>query len=356
MQAPPGHHVARRGAIGAGALALVLAVAAFVALAPPERSSAATHGSTATGQAHSQMLSWVPVASPSSIAAAEVLIPPDPFTTRAMRRFLARRSGNITAAVYDVAANTTFLYHPGDREQTASIIKVNILALLLSQAQARHEPLDSDDQATATGMIEESDNDDATDLWDEEGGSASVAAFDARLQMTQTTPNYAWGLTETTPRDQLRLLRHIALPNTVLRYDYRQSELYLMEHVIGEDYWGITAGPARGVTVAVKNGWLPVANGWQINSIGMVHGDHRFYLIAVMTNANPDEGYGIDTIEGISQIVWGYLRERQAPSGSSGPSGVSGVSGVSGASGASGVSGASGTTGPTASIGAKRGT
>jgi len=48
----------------------------------------------------------------------------------------------------------------------------------------------------------------------------------------------------------------------------------------------------------VKNGWLPVAGGWQINSIGMVRGDHRAYLIAVMTNENPDEGYGIDTIEG----------------------------------------------------------
>jgi len=37
----------------------------------------------------------------------------------------------------------------------------------------------------------------------------------------------------------------------------------------------------------------------------MVRGDHRAYLIAVMTNENPDEGYGIDTIEGISRIGLG---------------------------------------------------
>jgi hypothetical protein len=257
-----------------------------------------------------------------------------------MRRFLRTRSGNVTAGVYNVATGTTFLCHPGDREQTASIVKANILALLLAQAQARHEPLDGDDAAVAAGMIEESDNDDATDLWDDEGGAPAVAAFDARLHMTQTTPNYAWGLTETTPRDQLRLLRHIALTNRILRYAYRESELYLMEHVISEDYWGITAGPTH-ATVAVKNGWLPLAGGWQINSIGMVRGDHRFYLIAVMTNENPDEAYGIDTIEGISRIVWADLRQRREGEGSTGPSGTSGLSGVTGVSGPTGATGAS---------------
>jgi hypothetical protein len=30
-------------------------------------------------------------------------------------------------------------------------------------------------------------------------------------------------------------------------------------------------------------------------------------LIAVMTNGNPTEGYGIRTISGISQIIWREL-------------------------------------------------
>jgi hypothetical protein len=284
---------------------------------------------------------WVPVAAPSSIAA---LVPSDPFATAAMHSWVHSRGGNIAAAVYDVDANTTFLYHPGLREQTASIIKVNILALLLDQAQRSGHPLSAGNIATATGMIEISDNDDATTLWDEEGGAPAVAAFDRRLDMTQTTPNVAWGLTTTDPRDQLRLLEHIALPNDVLHYDYRQTELYLMEHVSSEDYWGITAGPGPGVRVAVKNGWLPVGNGWQINSVGMVRGHHRFYLIAVMTNGNPSEGYGIDTIEGISRIVYADLTNHPAP-----PSGVTGVSGVSGGTGTTEATGPSSSTGVTGS-------
>ena len=227
-----------------------------------------------------------------------------------MRRFLAQRAGNITAAVYDVSTNTTFLFHPGDREQTASIVKADILATLLAQAQAQGTTLDADERAVATGMIEESDNDDATTLWDDEGGPGAVAAFDARIGMTQTTPNLAWGLTETTPRDQLRLLRHIALTNDVLHYQSRAYELYLMEHVISFDYWGVSAGPSRGTTVALKNGWLPLNDDntdWQINSEGWVSGGGRDYLISVLSTGNPTEQYGIDTINELSTLVWTAL-------------------------------------------------
>jgi Beta-lactamase enzyme family len=262
-----------------------------------------------------------------------VLTPRDPFKLASMRRLLAGRAGNITAGVFDVNSGATWIYHRDDREQTASIVKVDILATLLAKRQAEDEHLSPGEESVATGMIEASDNDDATTLWDDEGGPAAVAAFDARLQMTQTTPNGAWGLTETDPRDQLRLLEHIALPNRILHAAARDYELYLMRHVISADYWGITAGPRPGVSVAVKNGWLPVPGGWQINSIGAIHGEHRHYLIAVMTNGNADEGYGIDTIEAISRIVWDDMRRRTAPpSGASGPSGVSGATGASGAS------------------------
>jgi hypothetical protein len=65
---------------------------------------------------------------------------------------------------------------------------------------------------------------------------------------------------------------------------------------------------APGVTVAIKNGWLPLdAGGWQINSIGYIDGDGRDYLIAVLTNGNSTEAQGIDTIEGLSKIIWQAL-------------------------------------------------
>ena len=246
----------------------------------------------------------------------------DPFATAAMRTVLRQRRGNITAALYNVNTGDTFLYHPGDREQTASIMKVDLLATLLHDAEEHHESLSGEDQYLAAGMIEESDNEDATDLWFDAGGDRAITAFYRSVGMTQTTPNANgyWGETLTTARDQIRLLRVIALPNDHLHYNWRDSELYLMTHVAPFERWGVSSGPPPDVSVALKNGWVPIiGDDWQVNSIGAIDGDGRDYLLAVLTSGNVGENYGIDTIEGISRIVWSSLR----PRGSTGTTGAS---------------------------------
>jgi hypothetical protein len=94
-----------------------------------------------------------------------------------------------------------------------------------------------------------------------------------------------------------------------------------MENITPWEDWGVSAGPPAAVTVALKNGWVPiVGDDWQVNSIGMVHGDGRHYLIALLTNHDNGEQYGIATIEHISRIVWRTLGRNDAkqPSGASG--------------------------------------
>jgi hypothetical protein len=80
-----------------------------------------------------------------------------------------------------------------------------------------------------------------------------------------------------------------------------------MRNIIPSDNWGVSEGLGARAVVALKNGWLPVAAGWQVNSIGEVRGAGRHYLIAVMTNQDPTEAYGIDTIARISAAVWHAL-------------------------------------------------
>jgi len=233
-----------------------------------------------------------------------------PFASLAMRRFLAARHGNITAAVDDLTTGQEFVYRAGVREETASIIKASILATLLHRVQRDGRSLTASERATARGMIEASDNNDATRLWNEDDGSAGVGGFLRAAGLTQTTfagPGL-WGLTRTTPTDQVRLLRTLVLPNRLLRPASQSYELGLMSHVIPMDRWGVSGGVPAGVPVALKNGWLPQPRtAWQINSIGVVRGRGELYLIAVMTNGNPTEGYGISTISGISQIIWRAL-------------------------------------------------
>jgi beta-lactamase class A len=249
--------------------------------------------------------------------------PSNPFATRAMRAYLDQRHGNIAAAVYDVATGATYLYRPDDREQTGSIVKVDMLATLLHEEQAEGEGLSYGEEVTATGMIEQSDNDDANDLWAAVGGASAVGAFDRSIGMTRTHPNTEgyWGETSTTARDQLQLLRYVFLRNEVLHAPARDYVRYLMENITPWEDWGVSAGPPAAVTVALKNGWVPiVGDDWQVNSIGMVHGDGRHYLIALLTNHDNGEQYGIATIEHISRIVWRTLGRNDAkqPSGASG--------------------------------------
>jgi hypothetical protein len=78
--------------------------------------------------------------------------------------------------------------------------------------------------------------------------------------------------------------------------------------VIPFDRWGVCAGAPAGVTVALKNGWVPIVDDdWQINSIGYVNGQGRDYVVAILTNGNLTEGYRITTIEGMSRLIWSRL-------------------------------------------------
>jgi hypothetical protein len=251
----------------------------------------------------------IPATARPPASAKHATAPGGPFVTASMRAFLATRSGDITAAAYNVETGRLFLYRPGVHGDDASIAKVDILATALYEAQEDHTTLSATQQELATAAIEESDNDAAEDLWQDDGDNAGIAAFNAKVGMTQTIldPEGAWGLYESTARDQIRLLEHVALPNRVLSYASRSYELGLMHDIEAAQDWGVSSGVLAPATVALKNGWLPVGEGWEINSIGFISGRFRDYLLAVLTSDDPDMAYGVDTIEGISALVWKYF-------------------------------------------------
>jgi hypothetical protein len=82
-----------------------------------------------------------------------------------------------------------------------------------------------------------------------------------------------------------------------------------MENITSSESWGINGGVPSGVTVALKNGWLPLTGetNWQVNSVGWIDGDGRDYILAVLTMGNPTEQYGIETINNISTLLWNQL-------------------------------------------------
>lgn len=223
---------------------------------------------------------------------------------------LAGRRSTVSVAVRDERTGATWTLHPTVHYDTASIVKVQVLVTLLRRAADSHRALTASERADATRMIRYSDNDATTRLWWHVGAGPGVSAVITRLGLRSTTPGPGgyWGLTQTTAGDQALLLRAVAHGHPALAGTDPTFARSLLGSVTPSQHWGVSAGVPSGVTVQLKNGWLPRAtHGWRINSVGHVQGQGRDYEIAVLSMDNATMGYGVTTVEGVSRAVWATL-------------------------------------------------
>ena len=304
-----------RWAIAGVAVTLTAALVLFLAL----RGFGGTHPPAAAGRGAAG-LGEMP---PSPATGSGQAVPArhaDPLSGAAAS-YAADRSGSVLAAVYDVSTGQSWRLGDGPPQAEASVVKLDILEALL--AKQAGTALSAGDQSLSQSMIEDSDNDAATSLWDEAGGATGIGAYNDSAGLSGTTPSACvtcagfawpgWGLTTTVPQDQLSLLRQLIAPGPrpLLSDAQRGYALSLMENVAPGQRWGVTGGVPAGVRVALKNGWLPLNDAntdWQINSVGWISGDGRDYLVAVLTTGNPTEQYGIDTINALSSRIWTAMR------------------------------------------------
>jgi beta-lactamase class A len=245
----------------------------------------------------------------------------DPFGTAAAS-YLSGRAGTVLAAVYDIGTGRTWNLGHGGPQAEASVVKLDILETLLAErGQGGGTGLSAGDRSLAEQMIEDSDNTAATSLWYAAGGPAKIGAFNARAGLTRTVPSSCvvcpgfawpgWGLTTTTADDQISLLKQLVTSGSLLSGADRDYALSLMEDVTPSQRWGVSGGVPAHVTVALKNGWLPLPGSnsdWQVNSVGWIHGGGRDYLMAVLSTGNPSEQYGIDTIGRLAAMAWQGMR------------------------------------------------
>jgi hypothetical protein len=287
-------------------IVVTLSLLAFLPLFGRASSKSSTTTSSSF-ETTTTVASVVPTTRPSSILELN----------QAVSSLLSTRQGTVEAAVQNVTTGTIWSFGLERPQDEASVVKVNILTALLASSSAASTPLTSSERSLAQEMIEESSNDAATSLWSLVGSHDGIATFDRNLGLTATTPSPCvvcsgfpwpgWGLTTTTPIDQLLLLRSTFFDRSLLTSADRAFELNLMESVIPSERWGASSGVASNATVALKNGWLPLNDAgtdWQINSIGWVRGDGRDYLIALFSTDNPSEDYGIQTLDDVSKQVW----------------------------------------------------
>jgi beta-lactamase class A len=223
--------------------------------------------------------------------------------SRSLERAIHGRKSELGFAVSDPGLDLTCSLHETWHFDAASTIKATIISALLYKVGGQSY-LTKAQRSLAWLMITQSNNDAATDLWNEVG-MTHMQRFLDRAHMTHTKLNVAWGLTEETPQDELTLLQLIANSNKVLATASRRYVLWLMDHVIPSERWGVPVYAPSSLTVAVKNGWLPYPDDddWHINSLGIFRGHRVLYEIAMLTSGNSTEDYGIDTIQAAARVV-----------------------------------------------------
>jgi beta-lactamase class A len=218
---------------------------------------------------------------------------------------LRHRSSTVALTVDDRKKGVLCALSQHRHFDSASVVKVTILGALLREAMEQHRYLTGTEVTLTTAMITRSDNSAASALWARVGMRRLQHFLNlAKMSETELGQNGFWGLTQITAHDEMALLRLLTSKNTVLDAASRAYALDLMAHVIPSQRWGVPVGAPAGVTVHVKNGWVPIApHGWRINSIGSFSGRGRDYLIAVLTQGNPTMAYGVRTIEDAAEVI-----------------------------------------------------
>jgi beta-lactamase class A len=230
--------------------------------------------------------------------------------SKSLQRAIHDRDSELGFAVSDPALDLTCSLHETWHFDAASTIKATIISALLFKVGGPSH-LTTTQRSLAWLMITQSNNDAATDLWNDVG-MTDMQRFLDRAHMTHTELNEAWGLTEETPQDELTLLQLIANAGKVLSTASRRYVLWLMDNVIASERWGVPYDAPSSLTVAVKNGWLPYPTGddWHINSLGVFRGHRVLYEIAALTSGNSSEDYGIGTIQAVARVInLGIARE-----------------------------------------------
>ncbi|SED04120.1 Beta-lactamase class A [Streptomyces sp. 3213] len=275
-------------------------------------------GGTAAGtvyvkaQAHSGPVSSsaAPTASASASASGsgEATVEPvtqpavdyDALLAKAMQTVTPAGDQKVSVAVLDTDSGESATYG-STAYDTASIVKVDILAALLLQAQDAGRQLTSTEKSYATTMIENSDNDSATALWNKIGTADGLDAANKTFGLTGTKGGDGplWGLTQTTAADQLTLLQQVFGDDSKLSSASKSYIQGLMGKIEADQQWGVSAA-ADGSKWRLKNGWLARSTTglWDVNSIGRVTApDGHEYLIAVLSKGSTTQNKGITLIE-----------------------------------------------------------
>jgi hypothetical protein len=187
------------------------------------------------------------------------------------------------------------------RFSSASVIKAMILAAYLNLVEHRGGSLTEGEHAELSAMIRRSDNGAATRLV-RAVGAAGLREVARRVGMRDFKPVVTpWGTSQVTAQDQALLFSR--LERAVPRSHHRLAR-HLLGTIVPEQRWGLPHAAPDGSSVLFKGGWAPAPNGgWRVHQAGSVERGGQRIALAVLSEGNPSQAHGRETIRGVSERV-----------------------------------------------------
>jgi hypothetical protein len=225
----------------------------------------------------------------------------------AASHYVRRRRGRVSFAVADMRGGIAGL-HVNRPYRSASLSKAMLLVAYLDKlARERRKP-DGKEAFWLDAMIRVSDNESAISLY-RRLGPGPMRALARRAGMRSFAIGALWSEARVTAADQARLFLHL---DRLLAPSQRVFARYLLSVVQPQQSWGIPAAARpKSWQVFFKGGWRPGGSGQIVHQAALLERSHRRIAIAVLTDRDPSEPYGHETVTGVARRL--LSRARPAP-------------------------------------------
>jgi hypothetical protein len=210
----------------------------------------------------------------------------------AARRYARHRAGEVAFAVIDQRGRFRG-YRARDTAPAASVFKVMLLAALLRKRN--HHPLRRRDRRLLAPMIRWSDSVAATTVRDMVG-PRRIRRLARVAGMRDFHYHPIWGLSRTSPRDQVRFMYHL---QRYIPQRHRAYARYLLSHVVRAQRWGVGRVVPRGWKLFLKGGWGS-GSGRVDHQVALLKRRRRRVALAIFTEFDPSHAYGKRTLRGVA--------------------------------------------------------
>ena len=208
-------------------------------------------------------------------------------------RIAQSRTGVVSFAAIGPDGKTVG-FEPDRQFYSASTVKSMLLVAELRRLRREETPLDDSTRSLLEQMITVSDNDAADAIYARVGdpGLNEVAKAAGMTRFSGDVGH--WSNVKITAGDMALFMSEL---DELLALPFGGAGSEMLASVTPTQRWGIPEAAPEEATVRLKGGWRPSDAGELVHQTARVDVGGESYSVAVLTDGNPTQVYGEDTIK-----------------------------------------------------------